>query len=166
VTQASRHQGKQFGLTLIEALVVVALVGVLVGIGFAVIPREGFALNQAAEGLARDYQFARFEAIRRNEFVGLEVLPGSDSYRIFTDLNRNAVFDSGTDQTIKTVSLGDGGVSLSGTTAQLLVFDPRGLNPTTFAGERPMRLSTAGGRATYVCVNTNGRTRISQGGCS
>ena len=46
--------------------------GVLVGVGVTLLPRQGMAVEQAQRIFASSVQFARFEAIKRN--VGVEVL--------------------------------------------------------------------------------------------
>lgn len=54
------------GLTLVELLVVIAVAGVLLGIGFIVLPTDRLELNQAVQRFERDIQRARFNAISAN----------------------------------------------------------------------------------------------------
>lgn len=70
------------GITILELVVAVAILGVLLGIGFVLLPRDRFAVNQAAEGLRADVELARFQAIRSGGFVRLAIEPGDDAYRL------------------------------------------------------------------------------------
>src|SRR5690606_17104629 len=98
--------------------------GVLMGVGFALIPRDRLAVRQAAEGLARDVQLARFQAISRNTYVRLDVRPDSNDYRLVER-------DSGV--VLKSVSLaGDNRTARAeiigvDNAANSIVFDPRGI---------------------------------------
>jgi type II secretion system protein H len=113
----------QQGFSLLELLVVIAVLGVLLGIGFVNLPRDRFAVNQAAEGLARDVQLARFEAIRRNTFVVLQIDADNNRYQI-VERDGGAVF--------KRVELGSSStpqarIASVDAPANNLVFDPRGI---------------------------------------
>lgn len=62
----------RYGLSVIELLVAIAVIGVLAGVGVTLLPRQGMAVDQAQRIFASSVQFARFEAIKRN--VGIEVV--------------------------------------------------------------------------------------------
>ena len=144
------------GISILELLVVMAIVGILAGLGFVNLPRDRFAVNQAAEGLARDVQFARFQAITRNTFVVLEVDADENSYQIVER-------DSGA--VIKSVEVGG-----SSSTAQAaiqsvenednhLTFDPRGIG----IGDGPQQVditSTASSYTRTVRLSQQGRATI------
>jgi type IV fimbrial biogenesis protein FimT len=148
---------KRSGFSLLELLVVIAVIGILVAIGFVNLPRDRFAVNQAAEGFARDVQLTRFEAIRRNEFMGLRVEPSQNRYFVYIDLNRNNQYDEGEPIT-KTVDLGASGVVVMNESAYSITFDTRGVYRTI---GRNIGVSNQG--STYyrrVCVSTQGRPLI------
>jgi type IV fimbrial biogenesis protein FimT len=148
------------GFSLLELLVVIAVIGILVAIGFVNLPRDRFAVNQAAEGLARDVQLARFEAIRRNEFMGLRVEPAQNRYFLYEDLNRNNQFDEGEPIT-KSVDLGASGVAITNDAAFAITFDTRGIYRSIGRGVQLSNQSN-----TYpkrICISTQGRARIVDG---
>lgn len=144
------------GFTLIEVLIVLAVIGVLAGIGYSALPRDQFAVRQAAEGLMRDVQLARFHAISRNTYVLLDVDAATDTYRL---VNRS----DGT--AIKIVQLGGDSRSPTAEIASVdidandLVFDPRGvgigLGPQTI-----VVASTASAYAGTVSISQQGRATI------
>jgi prepilin-type N-terminal cleavage/methylation domain-containing protein len=71
----SRH-----GLTIVELVVAIAVLGVLLGIGFLVLPTDRTELNQAAQRFERDIQRARFNAISANSTVDFEVAADGSGY--------------------------------------------------------------------------------------
>lgn len=117
----NQHSG---GFTFVELLVAIAVIGVLVSIGIVSIPSERFAVRQAAEGLASDVQLARFQAISRNTYVRVDILAGSNAYRLVER-------DSG--EVIKFVDFdGDSrtarvAILSVDNDANDIVFDPRGI---------------------------------------
>lgn len=151
---------RQHGFSLIELLVVLAILAILIGIAAGRLPRDRLAVNQAAEGLARDYQYIRLEAIRRNEFVGLAVDPANNRYVVFVDMDRDLV-QGDDDFPVKTVNVGSDGVLIDSTNMGPLVFDPRGLNPTPFVSELAVQLNNnSSDYPKTVCVTNQGRVRV------
>lgn len=75
---------KTSGFTLIELIIVVAIIAILLAISFSV-PKDRLAVGQAAQGLSRDLQATRFEAISRNWFVGLHLDTSNNTYIIYCD---------------------------------------------------------------------------------
>lgn len=57
------------GLSTLELLIVLAVIGVVGAGGFLLLPRDQFALNQSTQIAARAVQFARFEAVRQDRNV-------------------------------------------------------------------------------------------------
>lgn len=144
------------GFSILEILVALALVGVLLSVGVAVIPRDRLAVRQAAEGLARDVQLARFQAISGNRYVRLEIRPDSNDYRLVER-------DSGV--VLKSVSLtGDNRTARAAildvdNPANNIVFDPRGIGIGT--GPQSVVIgSPSSGYSLTVSISQPGRVTI------
>lgn len=60
------------GLSLLELLIVITVVGILFSIGFISFPRDRIEVNQALQEVARTVERARFESVEENRFVWLE----------------------------------------------------------------------------------------------
>lgn len=87
---------KQQGFTLIELIVVIAIVGILSTIGFLNIRRDTPQVREAARIIAADLMRARTEAIRINTPVTLSINASADSYSMFADSDCNGTADTGT----------------------------------------------------------------------
>jgi len=66
------------GLSVIELLIVLAVAGILFGVGIVSLNPAGAATRQAAEVLAGAANRARFEAVKTNSTSGYEVVAGGD----------------------------------------------------------------------------------------
>jgi prepilin-type N-terminal cleavage/methylation domain-containing protein len=115
-------------LTTIELLIALAIIGILIGIGYVVLPRDRFAVNQAAEGLRADVELARFQAVGRGGYVRLAIDPGANRYRLvevewngstWVEVAELKVVPLSTNRT-PTVRIG------GGSTLNDLFYDPRG----------------------------------------
>ena len=73
-----RH--RRVGISILELLLVIAIVGILLGLGFWSIPRDRIAVNQAAERFERDVERARFNAINFNVSVVFAVDDAENGY--------------------------------------------------------------------------------------
>lgn len=144
------------GLSILEVLIAVAIVGVILGIGFLRLPSDRLAVNQAADGLVSDVKLARFQAISRNTYVQVNVMPGTNSYEIVER-------DSGA--VIKSVKLGgdqrSGSVRLAAVDVpgNRVVFDPRGIG----IGNGPQSVTFASNRSEYtrtVDISQQGRVAV------
>ncbi len=83
-----------YGFTLVEALIVIAIIGILSAIA---VPSyqdmiERNQLKQAAEGLKSDMQFARTEALKRSQIVVVSRSPGNAGVWCY-GLNANTTCD-------------------------------------------------------------------------
>lgn len=152
------------GFTIIELVVTLAFVGVLFSIGFVLVPRGGFAVAQASETLARDFQLARFEAISRNVCAGLVIDGATDTYLIFADADADCSYDAGGDLVIKTVDPGTTyGVEIASASHTPFVFDTRGI-PASPTGAPAVHF-VSNDRERFLCVSLAGRPQIQEGSC-
>jgi len=132
------HAGPQRGLTIIELMVVVAVIAVLVTL--AAPSFRSLIAAQRVKGinaeLVTDLQFARSEAATRGRPVRIRFNPAAACYVIYTDAtsgqcdcnNTPVCTDEVSREEIKTVKLPiANGVSLSasGATGTIVGFDPR-----------------------------------------
>lgn len=125
------------GLTFIELLVVVALVGILAGLGLTQLNFVGAATRQAAQVVSANVNRARLEAIRSNGTVGIEIVAASDAFPsgylricgVADGANACEAFSDGTsDGTVRFVDMGEGELArarINDTTTVL--FDRRGV---------------------------------------
>lgn len=65
------------GVTILELMVVLAIVGILAAIGYSLLPRQGMAVSQGQRILATAIQFARLEAIKQNTTVEVDLADGA-----------------------------------------------------------------------------------------
>jgi len=149
-----------YGLSLIELVVILAVLGVLLALGAPRLNPDRQAVNQAARGLAEQVVRARLEAIRQNAFVGLLLDPGgAGRYLVFVDENANGTLDTG-ERVIQEVRFGQGDwarVRLTDPTSPLvLLFDPRGI-PQAFAGASITLANRSGTYTRILEISPQGR---------
>ncbi|WP_337845492.1 GspH/FimT family protein [Thermus sp.] len=121
------------GFSLLELLLVLAILGIALALGLPRLNPDAQAVNQAARGLAEQVVRARLEAIRQNAPAGLQVFTeGAGGYVAFVDRNANGAYDPG--EEVQTVRFGEGPwarVRLAPERSALgnlpLLFDPRGV---------------------------------------
>lgn len=147
---------KDAGFTLIEMIIVIAVIGILAAI---VIPnflsyREGARIRGAASNLRADFEMAKLRAIKDNAMVGMEF--NANSYRVFVDLNDNDTLDAG--ERILSNPTFPPGVTMSATTfpGSRMEFNSRGV-PNGNSGT--VSLVNTSGTQIDVIVSTFGRIR-------
>jgi type IV fimbrial biogenesis protein FimT len=152
------------GFTLVELMIVVAITGIVVTTSM---PSMGSLIDThridgAASQMASDLQFARSEAVQRNQGVRVSFRPEAACYVIHTGAAGQCQCSSGPTtcegdaQAIKSVTLDtDQRVSLQSNVASVL-FDPRHGTATPTA---TLRIAGAQGRAVHQVVNVMGRVR-------
>ena len=118
---------KNKGFSILELLVVLAIIGILGGGVFLIIPRGDIELEQAARSFSLSVQKARSEAIRSNQFAGV-IVPTSDSFSVFVDEDNDRTYTDGTDTIISKVNLAADypSVSITKSSSNEIVFEPRG----------------------------------------
>ena len=153
------------GLTLLELLVVLSVLGVLLALGAPRLSPDRLAVNQAARGLAQQVTRARLEAIRQNAFAGLHVFTdGAGGYAVFVDRDGDRRYDPG--EEVHLVRFGQGdwarvrldvGRSTLGNLP--LLFDPRGLPAKPITATLALT-DRQGSALKRVVISQQGRARL------
>lgn len=166
------------GLTLIEIIVVLAVLGILLTIGLGYFNPDRIAVSQASQVLSSQVNRARLEAIRNNTNGGITInTAGNGSYQIW-------VLDRTTNNRVvlQTLTLGQGDfprvrcqsatltASASSTTncpnagTYDFTFDARGVPQDQ--GRLSIVLSNfANNYQRTVCINQQGRSQVVSGTC-
>lgn len=161
------------GFTLLEVVVVLAIVAILAGVGtFSVVNyRPAYRLREAARELASTIQNARFEAIQRNASCAVSYNVPGTSYLSFVDNNQNFQFDAG-DVQLTAVQLAN--YEYVSYVAGGLTFPNNGVgNPTVAFNNRGLPIYNGGGVGAFwatvqstqgtqrqIRVSTAGNVRI------
>ncbi len=158
------------GLSIIELLVVVVILGILLALGGGWFSSDRMRVNQAAQILAADVTRARLEALRRNVPVGIRFSfgNGTNLYEIVADENQNGLDSS--DPVISRTQFGVGeygrivgslqqctAADVAAASSAEVVFDARGVYQ--LATSRSVRL-TIGSHSRFVNINQQGRAQI------
>jgi type IV fimbrial biogenesis protein FimT len=166
------------GLTLVEIIVVLAILGILLTIGLGYFNPDRIAVSQASEVLSSQVTRARLEAIRNNTNGGITInTAGNGSLQVW-------VLDRTTNNRVvlQTLALGQGDfprvrcqsatqtASTSSTTncpnagTYNFTFDARGVPQEQ--GRLSIVLSNfAGNFQRTVCINQQGRSQVVNGSC-
>ncbi|MBS3966633.1 MAG: GspH/FimT family pseudopilin [Truepera sp.] len=154
------------GLSIIELLIVLALVGILAGIGVTQLNSAGVATSQAAQVVASAINRARFEAVRTNNTAGFEVIAAdaaqSGTIRICRNINETQALSCATGTIVQSIVLSEGdlGRARIASPATLAVFfDRRGVvrNP---AGQVVTITDRVGGNIRTVTILPTGRVEV------
>lgn len=152
------------GFTLVEAAIVLCLAAVLAALAWPALAvlLENRRLDGLASALGADLQFARGEAVVRNEAVRFTVLPGGDGstcWLVHTGPATHCTCEAGCAglaQLLRRANLPPAQRMQVRAPAVSLHFDPQ-LGTCTPAGT--FELTAASGRAVHQVVNVMGRVR-------
>lgn len=156
------------GLSIIELLVVLAIVGILAGIGVTQLNSAGTATSQASQVVASAINQARFEAVRTNNTAGFEVIAAdanqSGTMRICRNVNEAQALSCATGTIVQTIVLSEGdlGRARIASPATLAVFfDRRGVvrNPAS-SGQVITITDRGGGNIRTVTILPTGRAEV------
>lgn len=158
------------GLSVIELIVVTAILGILIALGGGWFNSDRMRVNQAAQVLSADVTRARLEALRRNVPVGIRFSFGSGTnrYEIVADNDQNGLDDS--DPVISRTQFGAGewgrivgslrqctAADAAPSASAEVVFDARGIYQ--LATSRSVELSI-GSYSRFININQQGRAQI------
>lgn len=150
------------GFTLLEIIVILAILGVLMSIAGTTIRSDRIAVRQTAQAISMQIARTRLEALKQNDFIGLHIDITGNRYVIFKDKVRDGLYTTG-DEQISATTLG-GHESRqaklgASTTLTNLVFDPRGILYNATDGAIAVQ-NTAGNYTATVSVNAQGRSVV------
>lgn len=164
MVRALRH----YGFSIVELLVILAIIGVLVGIGVAQLNSAGAATRQAAEVVAAAVNRARFEAVRTNNTAGLEIIAADTSQggtiRICANVDETQALSCNTGTILQTIVLSEGELARAriASPARLAVFfDRRGVvrNPAS-SGQVITISDRSGNNVRTVTILPTGRAEV------
>ncbi|HEX7005091.1 MAG TPA: GspH/FimT family pseudopilin [Trueperaceae bacterium] len=152
------------GFSVIELLIVAAILAILLGVGFVRFDPSRWELSQAEQVLSQEISRARFEAIKSNRMVELQFdLTGEGAYSLCVDENSDQVCEAA--EVISTTTFGSGDfprTRIAGTDLpnNRIRFDLRGI-PTESLFGTSIDLETESGSATSKLVlSATGRVEI------
>ena len=151
------------GVTLLELLLVLGLLGVLLALVLSLFSPSRLALDQAARSLAAQVTRARLEALRQNAFAGVHLFTeGAGGYAVFVDRDGDWRYDPG--EEVQLVRFGQGewarvrlDLERSSLGNMPLLFDPRGIPARPITATLAL---TSGGTTRKVVISQQGRARV------
>ena len=147
------------GLTLLELLITLSVLGILLGIGGTTVRSDRIAVDQAARALSMQVSRARLEALRRNDTVGLNASTAAQQVRLFTDLDRNSTYAAGELLRGTTIQYGADQQSHVKLNSDItLLFDARGILRSPMGAT--ITLSSHRGYQKTIAINAQGKVAI------
>ena len=165
--QKRRVSQRTKAMTLVELLLVLAIVGIVLALGANTLRSDGIAVGQAATATVGVLRATRFEAIRRNSAVGIEFRVTDNLWRRFEDRNGDRIFSSGDleierfeiSNRFPQVKIKSATVGGNPATVYNVVFDSRGFVRSTLAGKLVLT-NLAGDSTKAIEFNLQGRARV------
>lgn len=150
------------GFSLLELIIVIAILGILSTVGLLTIRRDTPQVRQAASIIAADLMRARTEAIRLNTPVTFKVNAGADSYSMFADSDCDGTADTGTTNIAERTTTGDfplADVETTLTNARIC-FDVRGLPRNNATGSISVTSRQVSSTRLSVNISSQGQVEV------
>lgn len=173
----NQHMKKEFGFTLIELMIVIAIAGVAIALGVPMLGNyaRDSRLTTTTNGVVLAVNYARSEAVKRTETVSL--CPSTDQvscaggtdwsigWIVWVDESDDRTVDAG-ETILRVGDAVDGSISIDTAAATALTFDTDGSlstpNTATFTVEPS---GCTGTERRTISVNLSGRPRTSEVSC-
>lgn len=155
-------------MSLVELLIVLAIAGILIGIGAVQLNPAGSAVSQAAEVVAGAANRARFEAVKTNSTSGFEVVAGaggsSGSITICREIDVTVGLACSNGNVTEVITFDSGALAralISSPATTSIYFDRRGVvrNPALHTIEVTDR---SGGNALTVTISPTGSAEVNR----
>jgi len=144
---AARRTRARFGFTLVELLVVVAIIGTIVAIAAPKIDIQRFRVNSAVQSLGTTILSAQRQAVTEQHDIIVLFDSASNRIRIHEDANNNGVVNSG--EHVRFISLGEQIVFGRGT-APAMAFGSSSISIVKRIGSTPALVFHRDGSASEV----------------
>ncbi len=148
------------GFSFLEALLVLAVLGLVLLLTAPRLDPQAQALRQAGQALQQGVYLTRLEALRQNQRAGLDLLPQGEGFFLFLDQDLDRRYTPGADPVVRSLPF-PGRVRVDREMSQLgnlpLLFDPRGVPAKPIAATLVLR---SGEKTLRVVVAQTGRVRL------
>jgi type IV fimbrial biogenesis protein FimT len=165
-SRGARHHHRH-GVTLLEMLIVLAVMGILMSIGIVNLHPERFSVQQAITAVSSEISSTRLEAIRKNQNVGVQFQVPNNQYVVYLDNDTSRTYSSGdtilTTQAFNTdpykgVNLSSIAVGGSSLNTFDVIFDARGIPRMTQAATMTLT-NTGGSFSKQLAVSLQGKAK-------
>ena len=152
------------GFSVIELLIVAAILAILMGVGFVRFDPSRWELSQAEQVLSQEIMRARFEAIKSNRMVELQFdLTGNGAYSLCVDENADQICEAA--EVVSTTTFGSGDfprtlISEVTVPDDRVRFDLRGVPTESLFGTKITLETENGSKSSTLVLSATGRVEI------
>lgn len=152
------------GFSVIELLIVAAILSILLGVGFVRFDPSRWELSQAEQVLSQEIMRARFEAIKSNRMVELQFdLTGNGAYSLCVDENADQTCEAA--EVVSTTTFGQDDFPRTRIVSTTLPndrvqFDLRGVPTESLLGRQIKLANESGSASSILSLSATGRVEV------